>query len=120
MIHIFVVRTFCVLPHIGITHTDCKKTELGETYTGATSVTVSGAKCKAWADTGDWNYDNKFPHDGSVSAASNFCRNPDDDSGGPWCNKVDGGWEYCDISICTGVYSDFYNNMCMSIHLHWW
>lgn len=36
---------------------------------------------------------------------SNFCRNPDGDSGGPWCYTMDVNkrWENCDIPNCTGT-----------------
>ena len=35
---------------------------------------------------------------------SNFCRNPDSDSGGPWCYTTDLStrWEHCDVPSCTG------------------
>jgi len=40
--------------------------------------------------------------DGSVSAANNYCRNPDDDPIGLWCYTTNPSvrWEYCDIPIC--------------------
>lgn len=36
---------------------------------------------------------------------SNFCRNPDGDSGGPWCYTTDLNkrWENCEIPSCTGT-----------------
>lgn len=35
---------------------------------------------------------------------SNFCRNPDEDSGGPWCYTTDPDtrWEHCSVPSCTG------------------
>lgn len=35
---------------------------------------------------------------------SNLCRNPDGDSGGPWCYTTDPStrWEHCDVADCTG------------------
>lgn len=35
---------------------------------------------------------------------SNFCRNPDNDSSGPWCYTVehDTRWEHCNVPSCTG------------------
>lgn len=35
---------------------------------------------------------------------SNFCRNPDSDSGGPWCYTTDPTtrWEHCQVPSCTG------------------
>ncbi|CAG0882370.1 unnamed protein product [Cyprideis torosa] len=40
--------------------------------------------------------------DGSRTLAKNFCRNPDKDSGGPWCYTTDPDkrWEYCNIPYC--------------------
>lgn len=40
----------------------------------------------------------------SPSLESNFCRNPDELSDGPWCYTTDPNtrWEYCDIPSCTG------------------
>ena len=47
--------------------------------------------------------DDTFP-DGSVSKAQNFCRNPDNDEGGPWCytTNPEFSWEYCGIPECEG------------------
>ena len=41
--------------------------------------------------------------EGSFADASNYCRNPDSDSGGPWCYTVDPSvrWEYCDGQLCN-------------------
>ena len=42
-----------------------------------------------------------FP-DGSVEAASNYCRNPDNEPVGLWCYTMDPDkrWEECDVPIC--------------------
>ena len=42
--------------------------------------------------------------EGSLEGAQNFCRNPDLDSGGPWCYTTDPNvrWQYCDIPVCHG------------------
>ena len=38
----------------------------------------------------------------------NYCRNPDEDSGGVWCYKTDPNdsedWEYCALTNCAGTY----------------
>lgn len=40
-----------------------------------------------------------FPED-SVDEAVNYCRNPSDESKGPWCYTEGGSWEYCEIPFC--------------------
>ncbi len=56
----------------------------------------------------DENEDHKFPGDGSVSAAENYCRNPD---GEPtlWCYTTDNEtrWDYCDVPNCPGTAKGF-------------
>ena len=38
-----------------------------------------------------------------VGLQDNYCRNPDDEPGGPWCYTTDPAkrWEYCDVMNCT-------------------
>ena len=40
--------------------------------------------------------------EGNFAAAKNYCRNPDSESGGPWCYTTDSAkrWEYCDVKFC--------------------
>ena len=40
--------------------------------------------------------------EGNFADASNYCRNPDSASGGPWCYTMDPTvvWEYCDVRMC--------------------
>lgn len=50
-------------------------------------------------------FHNKHFPDGSRTKANNFCRNPDDDIGGPWCYVEERSYElvekeYCDIPFC--------------------
>ena len=72
---------------------------------GHTSVTESGKECQAWASqfphSHTRNQDSMFP-DGSVTNASNYCRNPDNGDGGLWCYTTDPGtrWEKCNVSLC--------------------
>jgi len=71
---------------------DCvKPCDIGLSYTGSLSTTASGRTCKAWAeDSRQWD------------EPENFCRNPDNDSGGLWCftTDPDKSWEYCAPPIC--------------------
>ena len=48
-----------------------------------------------------------FPGHSLVDAV-NYCRNPSDSSGGPWCYTSANEYEYCDIPFCPppGKYND--------------
>lgn len=50
-------------------------------------------------------FHNKHFPDGSRTKAKNFCRNPNDDIGGPWCYVEERSFElvekeYCDVPFC--------------------
>ena len=84
---------------------DCKSTDLGREYMGRTSWTASGKMCQAWTatspqDPGDMSH-LIFP-DASVEDASNYCRNPDGESFGPWCYTMDPHtrFERCGVPSC--------------------
>ena len=71
-------------------------------------MTENGRTCQGWNaqsphihDEND--EDSDFPLDGSVDAAMNYCRDPDDE-GRPWCYTTDPAerWEYCEI--CEGLF----------------
>ena len=74
----------------------CKRTQLGMEYRGHKSTTKSGRLCSSWKHR-------MTDFDPSISEAENFCRNPDGDSGGPWCYVDDNGeaWESCGIDWCS-------------------
>ncbi|XP_076128071.1 plasminogen-like [Alosa pseudoharengus] len=75
----------------------------GSSYRGTKSRTKSGKTCQRWAS--------KSPHIPNMTPEkypnadleSNYCRNPDNDAGGPWCYTTDlqTRWESCDIEDCT-------------------
>jgi Leucine-rich repeat (LRR) protein len=86
----------------------------GSDYRGTINTTTSGNACVRWDDPNlnnwwrkNWgeNLIQRYPNAG---LEGNFCRNPDDDSSGPWCYTgaivlTEGGWwdyEYCDVPIC--------------------
>uniref|UniRef100_A0A3B4FR58 Kringle domain-containing protein n=1 Tax=Pundamilia nyererei TaxID=303518 RepID=A0A3B4FR58_9CICH len=73
----------------------------GIDHRGTKSITRSGKVCQRWNQTTHMMYCIQQP---SPSLESNFCRNPDELSDGPWCYTTDPNtrWEYCDISSCTG------------------
>ena len=83
---------------------DCY-TGIGEMYRGTSrfaTVTTTGLWCQKWTS--------QTPHAHSRTPSNytnrglgdhNFCRNPDGDSGGPWCYTRHGGvrWQYCDVRV---------------------
>jgi len=78
---------------------------LGEDYQGHASSTVSGRVCQRWdAQTPHshiFDDASRFPDD-DLSDAANYCRNPDDTSGGLWCYTQDEDvrWELCAVPQC--------------------
>ncbi|KAM9355928.1 plasminogen [Pholidichthys leucotaenia] len=76
---------------------------IGTDYRGTKSKTKSGKICQRWTA--------KYPHRPNYTPEthaladldSNFCRNPDADSGGPWCYTTDSNtrWEHCNIPACS-------------------
>ncbi|KAM8833006.1 plasminogen isoform 2-T2 [Spinachia spinachia] len=76
---------------------------LGKDYRGTKSQTKTKKTCQRWA--GRYPHRPNFTPDEHPLAdlESNFCRNPDGDSGGPWCYTTDPDtrWENCDIPSCT-------------------
>ena len=70
---------------------------------GSMSETLQGVSCIPWTTHMQYK-DSDFP-DGSAAAAGNFCRNPERDPKGPWCDTDANDshqWGYCDISLCSG------------------
>ncbi|XP_038845915.1 apolipoprotein(a)-like isoform X2 [Salvelinus namaycush] len=76
---------------------------IGMDYRGTKSKTKSGKTCQRWAS--------KYPHNPNMTPSthpnadleSNFCRNPDGDSKGPWCYTRDPEtrWETCNVQDCS-------------------
>ena len=81
---------------------------MGFFYNGVESQTSSGKTCQHWTETSPHNPNAasknpaNFPDD-SIADASNYCRNPDSTSAGPWCYTTDPGtrWQYCDVPLCA-------------------
>ncbi|KAL7388719.1 hypothetical protein ABVT39_019576 [Epinephelus coioides] len=76
---------------------------IGTDYRGTKSKTKTGKICQRW----EANYPHRpnmkpdsYPR---ADLESNFCRNPDSDSGGPWCYTTDSNtrWEHCNVPSCT-------------------
>ena len=76
--------------------------ERGNEYRGTLSKTKSGHTCQPWSSQSPHTHTRtprNYPNAGLVS---NFCRNPGDISGGPWCytTSTNKRWEYCDVKMC--------------------
>ncbi|KAG5846632.1 hypothetical protein ANANG_G00117030 [Anguilla anguilla] len=75
----------------------------GTDYRGIKSKTQTGKICQEWGST--FPHKPKFTAETHPSAGleSNFCRNPDGDSSGPWCYTTDLAtrWENCGIPDCS-------------------
>merc|ERR1719318_2316601 len=71
--------------------------DLGKSYTGYRSKTLSGKTCQNWSL--------QHPHKHTLGSVGNhnYCRNPDNMPEGPWCYTTDPAtrWEYCDIPKCS-------------------
>ena len=73
-------------------------------YLGRNTVTVSGRTCQFWnAQTPHkhtMNTKEKFRGDGTVEAAMNYCRDPDN-KGFLWCYTTDPNvrWEGCNVNM---------------------
>ncbi|XP_068539841.1 prothrombin [Anas acuta] len=73
---------------------------LGQNYQGTISYTKSGIECQVWTS--------KYPHIPKFNATiypnliENYCRNPDNNSEGPWCYTRDPTVEReeCPIPVC--------------------
>jgi len=82
-----------------VTNCDCMDGN-GIQYSGSVSQTTGGIQCMRW----DGSYPHtpkRIPQDGGHH---NYCRNPDNDSKGPWCytSSWSKRWDYCDIPQCFG------------------
>ena len=86
---------------------ECKTTTRGREYMGTMTTTTGGYTCRPWSEGSNYagaTVDSNYP-DGSIAAASNYCRNPDNDGGGPWCHTTDNpnrNWDYCPVPLCSG------------------
>ncbi|XP_069577368.1 prothrombin isoform X2 [Brachyistius frenatus] len=85
------VRTTACLPSYGID------------YMGDLSVTMRGHACLQWSSSEAMALSQDKEFIPEVTLQSNKCRNPDNDSEGPWCYvEVSGNItvDYCDLELC--------------------
>ncbi|KAF6034267.1 PKHD1L1 [Bugula neritina] len=87
---------------------ECFATDRGREYRGTIAVTMDNIPCQRW-DTDFAPHDittyghGSFPDDTRTDAA-NYCRNPDNQAGGPWCYTTDPDirWQTCKVPRCYG------------------
>ncbi|CAC5392034.1 unnamed protein product [Mytilus coruscus] len=77
---------------------NCTLDKFGVKYRGSVNTTKTGRSCQLWSSR--FEYD-QFPDD------HNYCRNPNNDSRGPWCYTNDAYKvsESCNIPYCGTVQS---------------
>lgn len=75
---------------------ECRLTDIGYEYRGQVSQTQSGATCNPWSLVKGAPSAGK----GVFAEDTNYCRNPDKKSGGPWCYTDADTWDYCSIPFC--------------------
>ncbi|XP_032996482.1 hepatocyte growth factor-like protein isoform X2 [Lacerta agilis] len=76
----------------------------GVEYRGTVSKTRKGITCQKWKEQSPHKpqvFPAMFP---TVHLEENYCRNPDNDSHGPWCYTMDQKtqFDYCAIKPCAG------------------
>ncbi|XP_056873094.1 plasminogen isoform X1 [Takifugu flavidus] len=76
---------------------------IGTDYRGTKSRTKTGKLCQRWGVNSPHRPNYKPQTSPLADLESNFCRNPDADSGGPWCYTTDANtrWEHCNVSACS-------------------
>nr|UQT06013.1 kringle-like protein 1 [Theama mediterranea] len=84
----------------------CRNDTYGLTYTGVHS-TAEGITCRRWDDVGvNVAYkDPKLFPDNTLAEASNYCRNPNNDTKGLWCYTAPNERRYCGIEVCNRTFT---------------
>ncbi|CAH1243308.1 LPA [Branchiostoma lanceolatum] len=77
--------------------------DMGGTYRGTASTTLSGKTCQAWSSQTPNQHSFNPATYPNLGLDNNYCRNPDLKVR-PWCHSSDPKkkWEYCMLSKCTG------------------
>ena len=100
---------FFLGPTVG---SECYTNALATDYRGFTTYTVSGRTCQPWNSQlphQHWGSNTHLTNPNEGLGAHQYCRNPDNMSGGVWCYTTDAykRWEYCDVGAaktsCPGA-----------------
>ncbi|XP_036373679.1 hepatocyte growth factor [Megalops cyprinoides] len=77
----------------------------GLNYKGKRSITKSGVRCQAWASTMPHDHNFLPTRNKKKDLQENYCRNPDNETTGPWCFTTDPELRHqsCDIPQCSEV-----------------
>ncbi|CAL8317701.1 unnamed protein product [Merluccius merluccius] len=76
---------------------------VGTSYRGTKARTKTGRTCQRWSSSVPHSPNFKPSSHPNADLHSNFCRNPDGDSNGPWCYTTDSNqrWETCGVPDCS-------------------
>ncbi|CAG0890830.1 unnamed protein product [Darwinula stevensoni] len=92
---------------------ECISTKEGLDYAGFLNVDSDGRKCLPWLSRA---HDKRFAFmdlmtfpDENMDSSRDYCRNPDVDSGSPWCFIEGSGerWGHCTVPFCSQLYERF-------------
>ena len=85
---------------------ECRKTQLGETYSGSVFQTAANETCQIWSQLNQTSSNEEhFPGVSMVNSV-NYCRNPNKDSKGIWCyTDFPRRHGYCNAPFCGNIKS---------------
>jgi len=86
--------------------------DMGYSYRGLVTQTLSGRACQKWSATKPWEVPEYATGDnGNGLGNHNYCRNPDKNARGPWCYTMDTNEafkiEACSVPECPEHERDF-------------
>ncbi|KAH9580531.1 hypothetical protein MS3_00009155 [Schistosoma haematobium] len=67
-------------------------------YRGKVNIAFDGTECLDWID--HKSFYKPYWSDDEARKHKNYCRNPGNDSSGPWCVVGIGRFKYCDVPRC--------------------
>ena len=117
------INTFLVtsVANVTVSNTKTSSVERAFEYFGNISQTYSGKLCESWANLDKRHQKRGFNRKDLqyMHGYNNYCRNPDNDTLGPWCFTTDiyTSWQYCIISGYTvGIHPTYLWHIAYDIH----